>query len=254
MLTLTHRGAAHGNQRNQRSRRNQRGLSLVELMVGIVVGMFVVAAASMLVASQLADNRRMLVEVQVQQDLRAAADIITRELRRAGSWGDVNDAQLGISLKGINPSFNPLLAVTPAPGASAPSVSYKSSRAGSGSTGPYGFRLNGGVIQSKLDETSGWQALTDEATMTVTRFEVGGYAEPPVRVACSKSCVVGPPPLAADAQACWPTVSIRRFVVEITGRAVSDPRVVRSVRSAVRLRNDELLFNDATNPALACPV
>lgn len=56
----------------------QRGLSLVELMVGITVGLFVVAAAATLVANQLSDNRRLLLETQVQQDLRATMDIITR--------------------------------------------------------------------------------------------------------------------------------------------------------------------------------
>ncbi|MBL0296208.1 MAG: hypothetical protein IPQ21_03185 [Betaproteobacteria bacterium] len=56
-------------------------------MVGITVGLFIVAAAAMLVTTQLGDNRRLLLETQVQQDLRATADIITRELRRAGLAG-----------------------------------------------------------------------------------------------------------------------------------------------------------------------
>ena len=56
-------------------------------MVGVAVGLFVVAAASMLVATQLSDNRRLTLETQVQQDLRAAADIITRELRRCRPLG-----------------------------------------------------------------------------------------------------------------------------------------------------------------------
>lgn len=66
-------------------RARQRGLSLVELMVGIAVGLFVVAGAIGVVTTQLGDNRRLLLETQVQQDLRATADIITRELRRAGA-------------------------------------------------------------------------------------------------------------------------------------------------------------------------
>ena len=61
-----------------------RGLSLVELMVGITIGLIVVAGATLLTATQLSDNRRLLLETQVQQDLRAAADIIAREVRRGG--------------------------------------------------------------------------------------------------------------------------------------------------------------------------
>jgi Tfp pilus assembly protein PilW len=237
-------------ERLRATRRRQQGLSLVELMVGIVVGMFVVAAASMLVAGQLADNRRMLLEVQVQQDLRAAADIITRELRRAGSWGDTaatgDGAQDGISRDGMNPLSNPLLTVSPNNTGPVTSVSYSSSRAGSGSTGPYGFRLNGGVIQSQLDPSSGWQSLTDESTMFVETFNITGVNEPAVRVPCPKRCSDG-------TTNCWPTVTVRRFEIAITGRSVSDSKVRRSVSSVVRLRNDQVRFNDAANPTLACP-
>ena len=60
-------------------------------MVGVAIGLFVVAAATMLVATQLSDNRRLMLETQVQQDLRATADIIARELRRAGHWAKARD-------------------------------------------------------------------------------------------------------------------------------------------------------------------
>ena len=62
-----------------RAATSQRGMSLVELMVGITVGLFIVAAATTLMANQLSDNRKLLVETQIQQDLRASMDIITRQ-------------------------------------------------------------------------------------------------------------------------------------------------------------------------------
>ena len=52
-------------------------------MVGVTLGLFVVAAAALMVSTQLGENRRMLLESQLMQDLRAASDIITRDLRRA---------------------------------------------------------------------------------------------------------------------------------------------------------------------------
>ena len=75
-------------------RSGQRGLSIVELLVGIAVGLFVVGGAIKLMVDNLTNNRRMLVETRVNQDLRAAADLIVRDLRRAGYW---QDAQAGIS-------------------------------------------------------------------------------------------------------------------------------------------------------------
>ena len=90
----------------------QRGLSIVELMVGIAVGLFVVAAASTLVATQLSDNRRLMLETQVHQDLRAAADIITREVRRSGYW---NAAPTQLAVPGVVQQniLNPFSAVLP---------------------------------------------------------------------------------------------------------------------------------------------
>ena len=69
-------------------RKTPRGLSIVELMVGITIGLFILAGASMVLTTQLGDNRRLLLEAQVQQDLRVASDLISREIRAAGYWGN----------------------------------------------------------------------------------------------------------------------------------------------------------------------
>jgi type II secretory pathway pseudopilin PulG len=226
------------------SRRAQRGLSLVELLVGITVGMFVVAAAATLVATQLTDNRRLQLEVQVQQDLRATADIITRDIRRAGSCcraGSMFTASDPV-WRVESPSAVTLMAsgVLPAT-ASAEEVTYLSSRR-QGTDGPFGFRFNAtnGTIEMRLpNSTPLWQDLTDRRTMEVTAFTVTAINEPPVVVACPRECTGG-------GTACWPTVTVRSFEVAITGRARDFPEMVRSVRSVARLRNDRLDFNLGT--------
>ena len=80
-----------------------RGLSIVELMVGIAVGMFVLAGASLLASSQLSDNRQLLLETQVQQDLRATADLIARELRRGGYWANAGSTVWPAAAPAVNP-------------------------------------------------------------------------------------------------------------------------------------------------------
>ena len=64
-----------------------RGISIVELMVGITISLFILAGASLVLTTQLDSNRRLLLEAQVQQDLRTTADMISRDVRRAGYWG-----------------------------------------------------------------------------------------------------------------------------------------------------------------------
>ena len=235
MLTLR---SLHGG----RLAAGQRGLSLVELLVGIAVGMFVVAAAAMLVATQLNDNRRLLLETQVQQDLRAAADIVTRELRRAGHWqGAVSFATAAAAVP-VNPLSSVDLDAGPPP-----EVRFSYWRR-DGEEGPYGFKREGNVLKTLLS-AGGWQELTDANTLRITAFNVTPRDGPVTRLPCPKPCADG-------TDACWPTLTVRELAVDIAGEAASDPSVKRSLRTVVRLRNDMVEFH-APDPALpptqACP-
>jgi prepilin peptidase dependent protein B len=82
----------------------QRGLTLVELMVGVTVGLFIVAAASLLVANQLTDTRILTLETQISADLRATADIVSREIRRAGSWNSARQNVWFEGATGVTPN------------------------------------------------------------------------------------------------------------------------------------------------------
>ena len=71
----------------------QRGLSLVEMMVGLTVGLFITGAALLAAVNATGENRRLMLEARLLQDLRATMDLVTRSLRRAGYWGN---AQAGL--------------------------------------------------------------------------------------------------------------------------------------------------------------
>ena len=218
-------------------------MSLVELMVGITVGLFVVAAAATLMANQLSDNRRLLVETQIQQDLRASMDIITRQLRRAGAV-TIGFAEIGLATPtGTGGALSAYTAVTPT-AAAATELRFVYYRNAS-EDGPYGFKLENNIIKT-LAAGAGWQELTDANVMKVTAFTVT-----PVQVASS---VLPCPKLCADGTArCWPQLVVRDYTVTITAEARNDPTVRRSMSSKVRLRNDWVRFNDAANPNAVCP-
>jgi type IV pilus assembly protein PilW len=218
-----------------RPRRTQRGMSIVELLVGVAVGLIVVAAATLTVATQLADNRRLLIETQVQQDLRATADIITRDVRRAGYWGE---AWRGTSIaSAAAPVANPYAAMEPADDdAEHDEVSYvyadpkqPEDNVVSGAE-TLGFRLNNGVIESQLGDGN-WQALTDAATLAVTQFAVTTDVQQVV-LPCFRACVTG------GVGPCPPVQDMRLVTVAIQGRATTDASVRRTIRSQVHLRND----------------
>lgn len=216
-------------------RARQRGLSIVELMVGITIGLIVVAAATLVMTNQVVDNRRLLLETQLQQDLRASADIITRELRRSGAM--LQEAALFTvwhpGLTGdvfANPRATPL---TPTSGTSSQTTFSYHAAVGVLGT-PYGFRLNNGVIQTQL-QAGGWQDLTDSRAMEVTTFDITRLADTSLRVPCPKPCVDG-------TASCWPTVNVRNLVVSIAARSRTAPEIDRSVRTQVRVRNDHFVF------------
>ena len=79
----------------------QNGFSLVELLIGILIGLFIVGGAFSLFLSNLDSSRRLLLEARLNQDLRAAADLVTRDLRRAGYW---TSAVQGITVNQVNPN------------------------------------------------------------------------------------------------------------------------------------------------------
>lgn len=213
--------------------RRQRGLSLVELMVGITVGMIVVAGASLLMVNQLDDNRRLTLEVQVQQDLRAAADLMLRDLRRAAYnslaeqtiWAVGADAPVTNGYRNVTVSE------------SKDSVTYSYSR-----TSPednvvedsekFGFKLASGTLMFQLG-SGNWQPLTDPNVLTITGFTVAMNSQSiDVSEFCTKPCETG-----AD---CPPKQSVRNVVLTLSAQAVHDAKVQRTVTVGARMRNDDI--------------
>jgi prepilin peptidase dependent protein B len=216
----------------KRNSRGQRGLSMVELMVGVAVGLFVVAGATMVVSNQLGDNRRLMLETQIQQDLRAAADVITKDLRRSGHWDDAktgvwhagattvaSNANTGLTHPDPD-TAQPLLPDVPASG-----VQFRYTR--EGVVEQSGFRLRNGAIQMLIG--GNWQALTDATTLRITKFEVELNSRD-IPLACFSACGAAP--------SCPPTQTVRDITVVIEGAAVHDASVRRGAQSNARLRND----------------
>jgi type IV pilus assembly protein PilW len=189
----------------------QAGLSLVELMIGLALGLFVTVVMLTLVTGQLRENRN---------------------LRRAGYWAA---AERGIgSPSGSTPRINPYTETTPSTGA----LTFRFSRDAVENhqvddDDQFGFRLHDAALQMQLG-AGNWQSLTDATALVVTRFSLTPQdAELPLGQFCAKPCPA--------ATAGCPKQQIRRIVVDIAARASGDALVERSVRSEVRLRNDVIV-------------
>jgi prepilin peptidase dependent protein B len=211
---------------------SQRGLSIVELLVGVALGLVVAAAAAKLLAGQLGESRSLLREARLMQDLRTAADLVTRDLRRVGHWGAAASGVWGPGASASAVLPNPYAALPPGDAAS-DAISFQFSRDGVenhsvDSNERFGFRLRNGTLEMQLGAAN-WQALTDTTLLTVTVFSITPTVQT-ISLAgyCAAACTGG---------SC-PQQQVRSLAVRLAGRARSDATVTRSVHSEVRLRND----------------
>lgn len=212
-----------------------RGLSLVELMIGVVVGLFVVAGALAMSAGNLERSRRLMTDVRFNQDLRTAVDLITRDLRRAGFWGAAITGTQAIGATSAT-AQNPYAGAT---GSSETGLTYQFSRDAveNGTLDgaeQFGFRVSEGALQMRGD-ADGWRDVTDTAVMTVA--DDGLTITPQETVialghTCPKACTAGTPNC--------PTITVRSYTVTVAATPVAEPGTVRTLRSTVRLRNDQL--------------
>lgn len=88
-------------------RRPARGFSLVELMVGSVIGLIVVGAVTALVLSMMRSNRQTLQSTRLNQELRATLAVVANDLKRARGVDDpftIATAAVGNVYEGIDTS------------------------------------------------------------------------------------------------------------------------------------------------------
>lgn len=209
-------------------RRAQRGLTVVEALVGLAVGLIVVGGALRLFVDHVDATRRLLLDARVNQDLRATADVIARDLRRAGHW---QHAASGVwQGDGSVPAANPHAAI----GATSGGLAYTYDRSAA-QVYHAGFRLADGRVQLRTASDT-WQDATDPGVVRVTRLDIVPTSHD---VSLLSRCGIGAcPPGSAT---CPPRLVIRRYDVVLQGRAAVDARVVREIRETVRVRNDELV-------------
>ena len=231
------RPAALALTRNCPVRRIGRGLSIVELMIGITIGLFILAGATMVLTTQLGDNRRLLLEAQVQQDLRTTADMISRDIRAAGYW--VRAYSQVWPTVGAAPSVNPYSLVPVVATNNATSVVYARSLNDEATGANFeddlvtanergGFRLNAdtGAIQVQLGQGN-WQDLTDPHVVTVTNFSL-------VFTTVNLDLPLNP----LGPGGCPLKQVVRDVVLTIGVQAAHDAAVQRRLSNRIRLRND----------------
>jgi type IV pilus assembly protein PilW len=243
----------------------QRGMSIIELLVGVAVGMIVVAGAVKLMMDTLGSNRQLLLETRVNQDLRAAADLIARDIRRAGYW---TNSISGVFTGGTGAvPTNPYRDIT----LDSNVIDYQYSRDNTDTIEDAeraGFRLTNGVLEFRNGAGS-WQAITDPKVVNVTSLtitplatsrtsELYPYCSCMSKLTCEATDFQGTGTHASKRL----VLTIEQFDIALVGQATSDVSVQREIRESVRVRNDKLANptggqgccpNPPTVPLGCCP-
>lgn len=193
----------------------QAGLTLVELLIGIAIGLLLTVGAINLFLSHLDASRRLLLEARLNQNVRSATEIITRDLRRAGHWDQV------IAKLGTN-TGNPNQDIT----SSVANIAYAYS-APAGAASDVQITLLNNRLQMKLGGGTA-QALTDPTVARITGFRI---------VKSENQIDIGHqhiPALPANTQC----LAERRYDIIIEAEAPTDASVRRRLHTSARVRND----------------
>lgn len=202
--------------------RQVRGLTLIELMIGLVIGMIVLGAVIALFIAFNKSSFDLHRSIRLEQDVRAAVDFIARDLRRAGH---VHGAQNRIGQAGFcdagyfDCSVDPPAAIFEVDGSE---IRYGYDSTGDGVVERYGFELvDGALLYTVGDDASGWP-LHDPAAVRFTELVFEDDAR---FVALSGTA----------------GINIREIKISVTAQVATDPAVTRTVVETVRIRNNEFV-------------
>lgn len=242
-----------------------QGFSLVELMVSLVAGMIVAGAVLAFTVATVQSSAEYVTSTRLTQDLRSAVDYAGRELRRAGYDQDYLSQLARVVGSATASEFSPIFLSA---GADCVIYSYDRQPGTPGEVDPEngeirGFRrvaVNGiGVLEVGSSSAAApdlacdddpadysgypaacngpWCAYTDNRVLDITELEI----------ADTGSSVIE----AAGGIAALPQ-RIREFKIELRGRLVRDPDVVRGVETRVRVRADCLRAGMTSADVSAC--
>ncbi|MDP4300073.1 prepilin-type N-terminal cleavage/methylation domain-containing protein [Leptothrix discophora] len=252
-------------------RKTAAGLTLIELVVALALGLLLVGAAATLLLARLDAQRRLLADVRLGLALDTVADLAARELRRAGHWGRADDARVPVDTVGAPeppamPPANPHAAMQPAAPAEidgSPVTATTETRVPAWSYGRAStdhpdlredmardpdetgaLRLNASTQALDLRQSGpsllpgagdNWQALTDPQRLRITHWQVSRSDRIlDLRADC-------PPPRGTGGDTPGPPkLVIRRLTLDLVGHDPAAPDRPQRRSRTVRVRNDEL--------------
>lgn len=201
----------------------QRGFTLIELMISIVIGLIILAAVMGMFVTMIKSDSDNLKSIRLNQELRAAMSLIARDIRRAGANRNA------VVNSSTSPPTNPFsvaggtrLTIADNKEGTANSCVTYSYDANDTSNELYGYRHNStdGKVEARANgagcDANGWLTVTDEKLVNITTLTF------------------------ADTTVTEAGINIRQITVTLSGQLRRDNTVTRTLTETVKVRNDEI--------------
>lgn len=214
------------------------GLSLVELMISLVVGLVVVGGVINIFSTTIKSNADMLKATRLNQELRVAMDMMARDIRLAGYRGNPG---AGGANKFTSGNDDLLIDSTPADNEGT-CITYTYDLNSDEAVNPggvpgdpenerYGFRFSGESVSMRKGgtvfnctptaTTNSWEAITDPEVVNISALNF--------TLSSSTVDISG-----------GGTRTIRSITIKLTGNLKKDPNVKRTLEETVRIQNDKI--------------
>lgn len=218
----------------------QRGFSLIELMIAMVLGLLVSAIVIGMFSMTVGSTKQAVTTIRLNQELRTVMDLMVRDLRRSGYWNgalaasnpyaSITDAGAPAAVYAVAGSATYLNTTTAGDSGQCVMLGYDTDSAGASTpTKLIGYRLdtatdavevlwaNSFATPANCNSNPGdWDNLTDEQAIKVT------------------SLTFTPEPNPAS----FAVATVRNLTITLTAESLSDSRIKSTITDQVRIRND----------------
>ncbi|TCK05943.1 PilW family protein [Marinobacterium mangrovicola] len=234
----------------------QSGYTLIELMVGLLVGLIVLSGVIYIFLTALRSSTDVLNSTRLNQEVATLSDLMTGELRRAGYWNAQASGAAGTSPYSGDPAGEMALNIV-----SSTCVLYSYDKQSAGlstvaDTDRSGFRLyptsgDNGELQYKASAASisdssqctndaGWVSLTDSSFMYVTSLAITDTSESrcySLTSSAASEAFMSPGCTSFGAD---PYVTVRVVSVAFSAEVSRDDSWQNRVSETVKIRNNTL--------------
>lgn len=231
------------------SARRQSGFSLIELMVGMAVGLIIVGGAISVYVNAVRSGGDTLRSAKLNIELRGAMNMMVADIRRAGYAHNVANLS---SNPYTQPSTNLAL-----PSATCLLFSYDRNGDGVVDANEYlGFKKAGTEVSMRFSGSStaagcsvtgdSWESITDNSSILVDSltFTINNQCENAQTglKAANEACAAGSNvyDVAAAATGKSDLIEIRDVTISITGHHKNDALTTMTLSQSVRVRNDRI--------------